>query len=489
MSGQQTRSTKRRGEECAQPDLAKRRILFAEDDATVRKRLQELLELRLKIQVDTATNGDEALAALLDKPYSVVLTDLRMPKVSGMELIEEVKKRGLPVSIIVTTGYGTIDEAVKAMQLGATDYLTKPIDIEQLDLVIRRALRERELQDEVAALREELSGRYAFHNILSKNSRMHSVFELITNVAQTPSTVLIEGETGTGKELIARAIHEASPRATGPMVAINCAAVPETLLESELFGHEKGSFTGAAAQRKGRFEMADGGTLFLDEVGDVPATMQAKLLRVLQERCFERVGGSQTVKVDVRLVAATNRPLQQMVKDGKFREDLYYRLNVVKIDLPPLRDRPEDIPLLAAHFVQKYCGSGPTPKQISPEAMDVLLRYSWSGNIRQLENAIERACVTCKDEWIRPDNLPPEVVDGKGSKPRFFVDLSRPLAQQIPEITASFEESYLQRALNEARGDIDRAAAISGISADTLSDKIAEYKINLSKFRADRATS
>ena len=486
MATREQQSSKSSSEDGADKSLpgTKRRILFAEDDEVVRKRMRELLELRLGITVDTAQDGSEALTALLERPYSVVLTDLRMPKVSGMKLIEEVKKRNLPVSIIVTTGHGTIGEAVKAMHLGATDFLTKPIDIEHLDLAVRRVLRERELQDEVNALRSELSDRYSFQSILSKNPKMHAIFELISNVAQTASTVLVEGETGTGKELIARAIHQASPRKEGPMVAINCAAVPETLLESELFGHEKGSFTGAVGQRKGRFELADGGTLFLDEVGDVPATMQAKLLRVLQERCFERVGGTQTVDVDVRLVAATNRPLQQMVKDGKFREDLYYRLNVIKIELPPLRDRPEDIPLLAAHFVEKYCPKGPTPKQFSPEAMELMLRYSWPGNIRQLENAIERACITSKDDVIRPENLPPEVVHGTGGKPHMVVDLSKPLAKQVPEVIASFEDTYLRKAFKEAKGDMDEAARITGLTERQLNEKIAEYKIDLAQYVA-----
>src|SRR5262245_21419453 len=329
--------------------------------------------------------------ALVKRTYSIVVTDLKMPGISGMDLLEEVQKRRLPVSVIVTTGFGSIDEAVRAMRLGATDFLTKPIDIDHLRLVIERALRERALLDEVADLREQLQNRYSFQNMLSKNPQMHDVFELIGHVAQTNSTVLIEGETGTGKEEVARAIHFASPRRVGPMIAINCAALPENLLESELFGHEKGAFTSAVGQRKGRFELADGGTLLLDEIGDVPAAMQAKLLRVLQERRFERVGGTESIEVDVRVMAATNRSLQRLVKAGKFREDLYYRLNVVKIGLPPLRDRPEGIPLLAMHFAQKYAGRGSVAKRISPEAMEILLRHNWPGNVRELENAIERA--------------------------------------------------------------------------------------------------
>src|SRR5438045_1734662 len=277
-----------------------------------------------------------------------------MPHLDGLQLIEEVEKRRIPGTVSVTTGHGSIDEAVQAMRLGAYDFITKPIDFQHLRLVVQRALRERTLQDEVAYLREQLQSRFSFQNIISKSPKMHAVFELINNLAHTNSTVLIEGETGTGKELVARAIHQASQVRAGPMVAVNCAALPENLLESELFGHEKGSFTSAVGQRRGRFELADTGTIFLDEVGDIPQAMQAKLLRVLQERRFERVGGTESIEVDVRVIAATNRSLLQLVRDGTFREDLYYRLNVVKIDLPAVRDRTEDIPLLAAHFAQKY---------------------------------------------------------------------------------------------------------------------------------------
>jgi DNA-binding NtrC family response regulator len=406
-----------------------------------------------------------------------------MPKLSGAQLLEEVQKQRLPVAVILLTAYGSIDEAVKAMQLGATDFLTKPVDFEHLRLVVNRALRERELLDEVAALRERLNERFAFRNVLSKSPKMHAIFELIGHVAQTSTTVLLEGETGTGKEMIARAIHQASAQRTGPFVAINCAAVPETLLESELFGHEKGSFTNAMSQRKGRFELADGGTLLLDEVGDVPLAMQAKLLRVLQERKFERVGGTEKIDVDVRIVAATNRSLQQRVKEGEFREDLYYRLNVVKIDLPPLRERPEDIPLLAAHFAQKYSRAGMPCCQISPEAMDVLLACSWPGNIRQLENAIERGCVTTRDGAVRPENLPEDVKQPPPARAPFHVDLARPLAAQVDELTAAFEEQYLRQALKKAGGVVGRCAEISGLSRRSLTDRLALYKIDKSLYK------
>jgi len=463
----------------------KQRILIAEDNATSRSNLQRLLESELGVVVDTAADGSAALDALTERPYSVVVTDLQMPKISGMQLIEELQKRRVQVTVIVTTGHGSIDEAVQAMRLGATDFLTKPIDIDHLRLVLKRALRERALQDEVAVLRDELHGRYAFHNVLSKSPHMHAIFELIGHVAKTTSTVLIEGETGTGKEQIARALHQASNQRTGPMVAINCAAVPETLLESELFGHEKGSFTGAVGQRKGRFEMAQGGTLFLDEIGDVPAAMQAKLLRVLQERRFERVGGATTIDVDVRVVAATNRSLQRMVQKGKFREDLFYRLNVVKIDLPPLRARTEDISILAMHFSQKYARPGEAPKTISPEAMELLLAYRWPGNVRELENAIERGCVTARDGVIRPENLPPDLSKPAPSKAAFPVDLSRPFLEQLAEVTAAFEESYFRKALKRTRGHVGKTAEISGLSRRTITEKLALHKIDKAIFKTD----
>jgi DNA-binding NtrC family response regulator len=460
-----------------------RRVLIIDDSEATRKQLGHLLEADLGVQVDTARDGTEALEALIERPYSIVLTDLKMPRIDGMQLIEEVQRRRLPVTVIVTTGHGSIDEAVQAMRLGAADFITKPIDLEHLHLVLERALRERTLQDEVAALREELQSRYAFQNILSKNPRMHAVFELIGNLANTPATVLIEGETGTGKEQVARAIHQASPLRTGPLVAVNCAALPETLLESELFGHEKGAFTSAVGQRKGRFELADGGTLFLDEVGDIPPAMQAKLLRVLQERRFERVGGTESIEVDVRVIAATNRSLQQLVKDGKFREDLYYRLNVIKIDLPPLRQRPEDIPLLAMHFAQKYGRPNEPPKQISPEAMELLLAYRWPGNVRELENAIERACVTSHESTIRPENLPPDVVKPPSLKVPLAIDLSRPLPEVLREVTADIEQRYIRKALKKSRGNIGRCAKICGLSRRSISAKVAEYSIEKSLFK------
>lgn len=454
-------------------------MLVVDDSEDARLSLQTLLRLNLGIEVDAVGEGTSALEALSMRPYSVVITDLKMPRLGGMQLLKEIQARRLNVTVIVTTGYGSIEEAVQAMQMGAYDFLTKPADPQHLCMIIKRALRERALQDEVVALREQLAGRHAFQNVLSKNPRMLEVFELIGHVAATSTTVLIEGETGTGKEEVARAIHKASAVVRkGNMVAINCAAVPEPLLESELLGHEKGSFTGATYQRTGRFEQAHGGTLFLDEVGDIPPAMQIKLLRVLQERRFERVGGTESIEVDVRVIAATNRPLEKLVKEGAFREDLFYRLNVVKIDIPPLRERTEDIPVLAMHFAEKYSRADNPVCQITPEVMELLLSYPWPGNVRQLENAIERACVTARGSFLRPENLPQELVHPSQPRKSHQVDLSRTLPEQIAEVVAEFEEQYLRKALRKTHGHVSRCADMSGLSRRSVTEKIAQYNID-----------
>jgi two-component system response regulator AtoC len=463
------------------------RLLVVEDSQDARDSLQEMLKLALHLEVDAAEDGHAALKLLEKKPYSVMVTDLRMPKMSGMKLIEEVQARKLPVTIIVTTGHGSIQDAVQAMRMGAYDFLTKPADPQHLCLLVKRALEERALRDEVQALREQLQNKHSFNNVLSKSPKMMEIFDLVGHVASTATTVLIQGETGTGKEQLARAVHEASAQhRSGPFVAINCAAIPETLLESELFGHEKGSFTGATTQRKGRFEMAHGGTLFLDEVGDIPSMMQIKLLRVLQERKFERIGGTETIESDFRLIAATNQPLAKLVAQNKFREDLYYRLNVVQIELPPLRDRPEDIPLLVSHFTQKYARPGQAPANLTPEAMEHLLSHPWPGNIRQLENAIERACITASDGVISPLQLPLESREGTGSsKAGLAIDINRPLPEQLAELTAAFEKRYLRKMMKKTHGHVGRCAKLSGLSRRSITDKISQYGIDKTEFKEE----
>jgi DNA-binding NtrC family response regulator len=460
-----------------------RRILLVEDDEQAREQLQRLLQTEPDVQVDVVGDGAQALKALAEHHYSIAITDLRMPGCDGMELMREVQKRQWSVTVIVTTGFGSIDDAVEAIRLGAYDFILKPINIDNLRLVVQRALRERALRDEVVQLRAQLNHRYSFFHIISKNPKMLAVFDLIGNLAHTNTTVLIEGETGTGKEQIARAIHQASHNRKGPMVAVNCAALPENLLESELFGHQKGSFTNAMTNRTGRFELANGGTLFLDEIGDVPASMQVKLLRVLQERRFERVGGTESIEVDVRVIAATNRSLQQMIKKGIFREDLYYRLNVVKIELPPLRDRAEDVPLLATHFAEKFAVPGKPAKQISPTAMEILLRYSWPGNIRELENVMERACITGAADVISPESLPPELTATVAPKMLYQVDIRRPLPELLREVVANIERQYISKALRKTRGHVGRCAKISGLSRRSITAKIAEYDLKKEEFK------
>jgi len=466
------------------------RVLVVEDLEDNRTSLCELLETALGLKVDGAEDGARGLEMLQAQNYSLVITDLRMPKLGGMKMIEQIQAKKIPVTIIVTTGHGSIKDAVEAMRLGAYDFITKPPDPQHLCLLVQRALKERTLQDEVAALRAQLQDQHAFQNVISKSPKMHDLFDLIGNIAETTSTVLILGETGTGKEQIARAIHQASSEnRKGQLVAVNCAAVPESLLESELFGHEKGSFTGAISQRKGRFEQANNGTLFLDEIGDIPLNMQVKLLRVIQERKIERVGGTEPINIDVRLVAATHRSLEKMVREGQFREDLYYRLNVIRIEIPPLKERTEDIPLLALHFAQRY-SRGQKPPEIAPDAMKLLMEYNWPGNVRQLENAIERACLTARDGMIQVTDLPPDTTRGNevgsnGKYNPFQVDLERPLPVQLAEITAKFEERYLRRALRKSRGHVGKCAKITGLSRRSITDKISHYAIDKEEFKRE----
>lgn len=459
------------------------RILVVEDNATARAQMRQLLESQGGLSVDVVGDGESALDALAAKTYSVVITDLRLPGLGGIDLLRTIQDRCLDVAVIVTTGHGSLSNAIDALRLGAADFLTKPIDVDHLQLILQRILRERRLRDEVSALREQLASRYSFQNVISKSPRMLAVFELINNIADTNSTVLIEGETGTGKEQVARAIHEASMRREGPMVAVNCAALPETLLESELFGHEKGAFTGATNRRVGRFEAANGGTIFLDEVGDIPPAMQAKLLRVLQERRIERVGSLESIDVDVRVIAATNKSLAQMVKNDEFREDLFYRLNVIRIELPPLRERMEDIPLLVAHFTRKYCRRSESPKEVDPDAMEALLNYSFPGNIRELENAIEFACVTTRGPTITRNNLPASVTAPVSDSPSVQVDLSKPLTQLLAELTETTERAYLQQALAKAHGNVGKCASICGLSRRSISAKLSLYGIDKVRFK------
>jgi DNA-binding NtrC family response regulator len=453
------------------------RLLLADVSDASRNRLRSLLEDDPGLRVDGAPDGRAAVEALAAHRYSLVVTDLRMPHLGGLQLLEVVHRRRLPVPVIVLAVSGGVAEARQALRLGAYDFLPKSVDIEHLRRVVGLALSERAPPAELVALPDGGAGACSFHGILSANERMHEVFELIPRVARTTTTVLIEGETGTGKEQVARAIHAATSGRPGPLVAVNCAAIPGALLESEFFGHEKGAFTSAVAQRKGRFELADGGTLFLDEVDGLPPGMQAKLLRVLQERCFERVGGDECVRVDVRVVAASSRPLAGLVKEGAFREDLYYRLNIIRVDLPPLRERPEDVPGLARHFAAR------AGKEVSGEALEVLLAHRWPGNIRELENAVERAAVICRGPAIRPDDLPVEVLRPGPYRQPVEVDLSRPLTDVLEEARTVLEERYLRTALRKVRGNITRCARLCGLSRRSVARKVIAFGIDKGDFR------
>ena len=384
-----------------------RRILVVDDSESTCRQLSQLLA-RSDRRIKVAHDGSAALEWLVEGNFSLVLTDLRLPGIDGLELIREIRARDLPVTAIVMTGHASIDSAVEAMKLGAYDYLHKPIDPLRLDVLVDQALKDRTLRDEVASLRRGLHRRFAYHNLLGQGPRMREVFARVARVAASGCTVLISGETGTGKELVAQAVHDADPdRGRGPLVAINCAALPEQLLESELFGHEKGSYTGAeTARSSGRFELARGGTLFLDEVGEMPLGMQAKLLRVLQDGRFERVGGSESIEADARVVAATHVNLETAVAEGRFREDLYYRLNVVRIDVPPLRDRTEDIPLLVDHFLGRLRERRYPEKTYARETLARLARHEWPGNVRELEHLVEQLAVTAPGEVVQPEDLP-----------------------------------------------------------------------------------
>ncbi len=459
-----------------------RRILLVEDDETTRRQLHTLLEQTTPYQIDPVGSGEVALQKLGERRHHLLLTDLRLPGVDGMDLVRAVHEQKLPMMVIVITGLGGIDEAVRAMQMGAYDFLTKPIDLDNLRLVMQRALHKLTLQEEVTRLRSRVPAPPSYHDVLSRNLRMHAIFDLIGQIAPTGTTVLIEGETGTGKERLAAAIHRASRR-PGHLIAVNASAVPETLLESELFGHEKGAFTGAVSQRKGRFELAHQGTLFLDEIGDLPASMQARLLRVLQERQFERVGGTETLQVDVRIIAATNRSLQHLVRKGIFREDLFYRVNVVRIDLPPLRERLEDIQLLAEHFATLYGRPDEPTKTFSPRAMDVLLSYPWPGNVRELENVVQRACLTARGEVIEPENLPRELSNPPLEKRPMTVDLSKPLPDLLRDAIATVEAQYLRKALKKVRGHVGKCARLCGCSRRSITAKLAEYGIDRREFQ------
>jgi two-component system response regulator HydG len=447
------------------------RILIVDDDASHRTMLRATLTAE-QYEVFEADDGSTAIEMAKNEPFDLILMDIRMHEVGGVEALQEIKRNNPAIPVIMMTAYASVETAVQTLKDGAYDYLTKPLDTEELLITIAKALDHFQLKVENQALRERLAERFDFSRIVGQSKSMRDVFELLALAAPSEATILITGESGTGKELIANAVHQNSPRADKPFIKVNCAALPENLLESELFGHEKGAFTGATSRRLGRFELAHGGTLFLDEIGDMSNATQAKILRVLQEGEFERLGSEKTIRVDVRILAATNKDLEQEIEAGRFRKDLFYRLSVVPIHIPPLRERKEDIPLLAEHFLKTYAEKNRRLiRGFTPEAMTTLMRYAWPGNIRELENAVERAVIMCRGEFISPDDLPANLKalveqaadNGIGVQPGY----------SLREV----EKELILKTLEQTGGNRTRAAEILGVTRQTLQKKLKEYDI------------
>ena len=449
------------------------RVLIVDDEEQMRDLLAKVLE-KNGFQVAAAGDGAQALALLEKEPVDLVVTDVRMPGLGGMEALKAIKELNPDIIVIIMTAFGSIDQAVQAVKEGAYDYINKPFKIDEMLLTIRKALEERRLRHEVTALRHELRKRYHFESLIGKSRAMQEVFSLIEQVAGSRSTVMIYGRSGTGKELVAKAVHYNSQRASKAFVAVNCAAIPAELLESELFGHEKGAFTGAIATKVGKFELATGGSLFLDEVGSMRLDLQAKILRALQEREIERVGGTRTIKIDVRVIAATNRDLKRAVEEGTFREDLYYRLNVIPITLPPLRQRRDDIPLLVEHFIAKYNREfNRKVKGFSAGATAALYQYDWPGNVRELENVIERAVALAQSETISLRELPLDIsILGPDT-----IEDTHKAGLSLREARNYFEKQYILNILERVRWNQTEAARILGLHRNTLLWKLQRLGI------------
>ena len=448
--------------------MANKRILVVDDDSYVREATEEILKIK-GYEVDTAPEAKTALQKLDEGDYDLILSDIRMPGMTGMELLEAARAKVPDTHIILMTAYGTIENAVEAMKKGAYGYIQKgSADPAEIELLVEQALKYQETERENRRLRSELQERYSFDNMIGKAHCMEQVFDLIGTVADSRATVLVTGESGTGKELVARALHYNSSRRNGPFIRLNCAALPKELMESELFGHEKGAFTGAIKQTRGRFEMADGGTLLLDEISEIDPSLQAKLLRVLQEREFERVGSTQTIKIDVRILATTNRDLQQEVEEGHFREDLYYRLNVIELNLPSLRERKEDIPSLVQHFIDRYNEeNGKQIEGITEDALDLLTQYSWPGNIRELENYIERAVVVSRTPVLNVVDFPQKITTEPSSRDDDGIHMGMTVHEM--------ERRLIMKTLEGCDGNRTEAATLLAISTRTLRNKLHEY--------------
>jgi DNA-binding NtrC family response regulator len=445
-------------------------ILVVDDDAEMRELVHDVLKDRGH-QVTTAGSGQEALTLLSEQDYAVVLTDLRMKGLSGTELLVEIRRLYPDIGVILMTAFGSVETAVEAMKLGAGDYLTKPVKNDELVRVVERCIRESSLRREVNRLRREVRREYSFHQIIGKSKPMQEIFDLIRRVADSPTNILITGESGTGKELVAKAIHYNSDRRDAPFIPVNCAAIPEQLLESELFGHMRGAFTDAKMDKRGLFEEAQKGTLFLDEISELPLMLQAKILRAIQEKEIRRVGANKPISVDVRIIAATNLKLTEEVKAKRFREDLYYRLNVIELRLPPLRERREDIPLLVNAFMKKYAESrGKQVQSVSESALAMLVDYAWPGNVRELENVIERAVTLSRSENIVSDDLPSMIQGARGD--RRVLDDAAERTLPLDQV----EKEYILKILEKTGGNKYQAAHALGIDRKTLYRKLAEIE-------------
>lgn len=463
------------------------KVLIIDDDRDVRDVLKGLFESE-GIDVAAVVDGETGMEMLSEQTFDLFITDLVMPGIGGIDILNKIANTpNASTPCIVITAFGTVETAVEAMKLGAFDYITKPFRLDEMLIVAKRAVEVAKLRDENVKLKKELKSKYHFPGIIGSSAEMQKVYALIEKIADTDSTVLITGESGTGKELIARTIHYNSARSRNNFVPINCAAIPKDLLESELFGHEKGAFTGAVNMRIGRFELGNGGTLFLDEIGELDPSMQVKILRVLQEREFERVGGTKTIKVDVRILAATNKDLESETKEGRFREDLYYRLNVIPLHLPPLRDRREDIPLLIDHFLNKYAKRRETPLPvITQEAMDIIMVYEWKGNVRELENLIERLFTLKAGEVVTPDDLPDRFLGERAERTKDKIadsDIAGAVVTRdgidINEVLENLEKDLIMQAMRLSGGVKSKAAELLNLNRTTLVEKLKKKDISL----------